>query len=205
MMALTVAPCRRRRISITRACFESERFRLTRGLGALSAALLLRRAGARREGLLPAGLAPGSGPLASPASGRDPLSSTWIASRPCLVMHSSSGRFSSSRRQTGSASGAGTSSTRPSVRSLPRTLWAAPPFRFGASSLPRASRFETGDRSTSCVSVSFIGILHSVRDGQSRRHHRSPALAIKPAGYDPGGPMALLETVTLTLCLQHEP
>jgi hypothetical protein len=34
------------------------------------------------------------------------------------------------------------------------------------------------------VSVSFIGILRSVRDGQSCRHHRSPALAIKPAGQD---------------------
>src|SRR6202023_2919235 len=31
----------------------------------------------------------------------------------------------------------------------------------------------------------IVGILHSVRSGVSRRHHRSPAQARKPAGQDP--------------------
>jgi hypothetical protein len=31
----------------------------------------------------------------------------------------------------------------------------------------------------------FHGILHSVGDGECRRHHRSPAVALLPAGQDP--------------------
>jgi hypothetical protein len=31
----------------------------------------------------------------------------------------------------------------------------------------------------------FHGILHSVVDGECRRHHRSPAVAMQPAGQDP--------------------
>jgi len=40
--------------------------------------------------------------------------------------------------------------------------------------------------------VSFIGILRSVGDGVSRRHHRSPAVAIKPAGQGPEERMRLI-------------
>jgi len=48
-----------------------------------------------------------------------------------------------------------------------------------------SSRCAAADNSTSWVSVSFIGILHSVGDGVSRRHRRSPAVAMKPAEQDP--------------------
>ena len=57
--------------------------------------------------------------------------------------------------------------------------------RFGASSIAQSSRCEAADNMTSWVSVSFIGILRLVADGVSRRHHRSPALASKPARRDP--------------------
>ena len=36
------------------------------------------------------------------------------------------------------------------------------------------------------------GILRSVGDGVSRRHHRSPAVAMKPAGQGPEEPMRLI-------------
>jgi hypothetical protein len=100
-------------------------------------------------------------------------------------MRSASGPASSARRHAGSEPPAETSSISPSRSSLPTTLPAAPPLRFGARTTAPSSRCEAADRSTSWVSVSFIGILRSVGDGVSRRHHRSPALAEKPAGQDP--------------------
>jgi hypothetical protein len=58
---------------------------------------------------------------------------------------------------------------------------------------------------TSWVSVSFIGILQSVADGVSRRHHRSPALASKPAGQDPGTRRCrLIEQSHTTARFHHE-
>jgi hypothetical protein len=94
------------------------------------------------------------------------------------------------------------SSINPSVKSLPTTLWAALPFRLGASSMAQSSRCEAADKMTSWVSVSFIGILRSVSDGVSRRHHRSPALATKPAGQDSGTrPCRLVEPSHTTALL----
>ena len=70
------------------------------------------------------------------------------------------------------------------------------PLRLGASLMAPSSRYAAADSSTSWASVrlfgdSFFGdivgilILHSVCGGVSRRHHRSPARAQKPAGQDP--------------------
>src|SRR6266516_19087 len=156
MIVAMVAPRRRLSIPITRACFESARPRLA-GCVKDFCTPFLRRAAARREGLPGAGSAPCSGSLGSSASGSVPPSSTWMAARPRLVMRSASGPLSSSRRQTGSEPRAWISSVNPSVKSLPTTLWAAPPFRFAASSIQRSSRCEAADRSTSWVSVSFMG------------------------------------------------
>src|ERR1700724_1402938 len=48
----------------------------------------------------------------------------------------------------------------------------------------------------------IVGILHSVCSGVSRRHHRSPAQARKPAGQDPQRALALYEGGPVTLCSQ---
>jgi hypothetical protein len=52
--------------------------------------------------------------------------------------------------------------------------------------------------------VSFIGIPPSISDGVSRRHHRSPAVAIKPAGQNPEERTVLDQARTLTLCSQRK-
>src|SRR5260221_10396742 len=97
----------------------------------------------------------------------------------------SAGGPSSSRRHAGIEPRARTSSTSPSVRSLATTLPAAPPvsFRRGFKGTVVALR---GRRQEQQLGVGqFHGILHSVGDDDCRRHHRSPALAMKPAGQDP--------------------
>src|SRR5216684_8129404 len=110
---------------------------------------------------------------------------------------------SSSRRHTGIEPRARTSSTSPSVRSLATTLPAAPPVSFGEGSRARSSRCEAADRSNNWVSVNFTGILHSVGDDDCRRHHRSPAMAMKPAGQDPATrPSGLVEPSHTTALLQ---
>jgi len=43
-----------------------------------------------------------------------------------------------------------------------------------------------------------------VSDGVSRRHHRSPAMAIKPTGQDPERVDYALQARTVTLCSQHK-
>jgi hypothetical protein len=47
-------------------------------------------------------------------------------------------------------------------------------------------------------------IPRSVCDGVARRHHRSPAVGVKPAGQDPGARHALYKAPTVTLCLQRK-
>ena len=94
-----------------------------------------------------------------------------------------------------SAPRAGISSINPSRSSLLTTLSAAPPLTLGASSMAPSSRCAAADSSTSWVLVrvfgdsffgDIVGILCSVWSGVFRRHHRSPALARKPAGQVPG-------------------
>src|SRR5262249_35696504 len=46
--------------------------------------------------------------------------------------------------------------------------------------------------------------LHSVDDGVSRRHHRSPAVAIKPTGQDPECFDRAPQARTVTLCWQRK-
>ena len=119
-------------------------------------------------------------------------------------MRSPSGPASSSRCQTGSAPQAGISSMNPSRRSLPTAFLAAPPLRSDASSIASSGCRAAADSSTSCVSVSLLLTWSdppSVGDGVLRRHHRSPAVATKPAGQgSEEGPMAFDVAATVTLC-----
>jgi hypothetical protein len=76
---------------------------------------------------------------------------------------------------------------------------------WSASGRGRRSRRRIGrtpaHSSTSWVSVSFTG--SSIRLGRrSRHHHRSPAVAMKPAGQDPIRAKPMLRTWTVTLPLQ---
>jgi hypothetical protein len=97
----------------------------------------------------------------------------------------SAGRFP--RRDTGMAPCTRVSSTARSraCQSLLGTHYAWCPCQ-------QRPRCEAAESSISWVPVSFIGILYSVDDSASRRHHRSPALAIKPAGRIPKPPHASL-------------
>src|SRR5262245_66004840 len=64
-----------------------------------------------------------------------------------------------------------------------------------------------------CASFKFLdglalvachgGILSSLSDGIVCRHHRSPALAMKPAGQDPGS-ATTLGTSAVQLCLARK-
>jgi hypothetical protein len=95
------------------------------------------------------------------------------------------------------------SSTNPSVRSLPIAFLARPPFGPSAGSRAPSSRCEAADSNTSCVSVSLFGDIvwiSSGNDGVLRRHHRSPALAIEPAGQAPTRGQAPQPCATVTLC-----
>jgi hypothetical protein len=125
-----------------------------------------------------------------PPSNALPLG-TPMAARQRLVMHSASAPLSSSRRQT-------------AARRAPRFLrwiphaavcrplcgrrclcsWAQVRWRHRP-----AARQRTSWASVSLFGDSFfgeiVGILHSVCSSVSRRHHRSPTQASKPAGQDP--------------------
>src|SRR5438132_13813385 len=130
MMAAIVAPSGRRNIASTRSCFEPGR--LLRSEPALVFALpgrcFLRAdfcAGTEirlREALvLDAAVSPawaGAGRTLVSLGAAAASSSTLIASRPVLVMRSAIAPLSSSRRQTGSAPPARTSSSRPASHEL---------------------------------------------------------------------------------------
>jgi hypothetical protein len=180
-------------IASTRACFESERLGLAESRRASFPVFLRRAAAARRAGLSRAGSAPRPAPLLSSTSSSALPLATPMAARPRVVMRSAKGPLPSSRCQIGSAPRAGISAFKPWVRRVPTTLSAAP-LRLGASLMAPSSRYAAADSSTSWASVrlfgdsffgDIVGILHSVCGGVSRRHHRSPARAQKPAGQDP--------------------
>jgi hypothetical protein len=97
-----------------------------------------------------------------------------IAARPRAVMRSANAPWSSSRRQTGNVPPAPTSSTKPSLRSLVSTLLATTRFGFPVSSTTPSSRCAATDSSTSCVSVSFFGVMLGSPIGRRRRLAPSP-------------------------------
>jgi hypothetical protein len=119
--------------------------------------------------------------------------STPMAARPRLVMRNARGPASSSRRHTGIAAPAGTSSTNPSRSSFPITLPAAPPLRLGmrtngAVLPPRGSRQQYELGISECH-----GILRSVGDGVRAVTTEVPQRALKPAGQDPGSTKGALQ------------
>jgi len=117
----------------------------------------------------------------------------WGMGRPGLLIIIVLVLAAETRRQTGSAPRAGISSTGPSLRSLPTTLWAAPPFRLGASSMAQSSRCEAADRSTSWVSVSFIGISVRLKTASRAVTTEAPHGRESRRGTIPGASMALYE------------
>jgi hypothetical protein len=78
-------------------------------------------------------------------------------------MRSAIGPLSASRRQTGSAPPARTSSSRPARISLSTTFWAASPLRFAGGSTPRSSRCEAAQKVVD--KLIRAGLLEEVRAG----------------------------------------
>src|SRR4029077_9266677 len=86
-----------------------------------------------------------------------------------------------------------------------RPLWAAPPFRLGAISIAESSRREAADRSTSWVSVSFIGISVRLATASRAVTTEAPQWRESRRGRIPErGNTASSRTATLTLCWRRE-
>jgi hypothetical protein len=87
-------------------------------------------------------------------------------------------------------------------------FWVSVPFGLPANSRPSSSRCAAAESSTSCVSVSFFGdmIGISVRLPTASRAvtTEAPHWRQRRRGRIPGGPTALRQAATVTLCLRRK-